>query len=88
MDKLTGFRQVTVLEMLQHLFRSYGEIDEIEPKENTVNMMGPYDPVEPLSRLIDQPEKGQEFARPGGLIIANYIMVCVCVLTDLRSQTV
>ena len=38
-------------------------------------MMGPYDPAEPLTRLIDQLKKGSEFARAVGQKIANVIMV-------------
>ena len=45
--------------MMQHLFTSYREIDEINLKENEVKMMGPYDPVEPISRLTEQLEKGR-----------------------------
>ena len=48
-DQLTGFGQVSALTMLQHLFSSYGVIDEINLKENTVNMMGPHDHAEPLA---------------------------------------
>ena len=44
MDQLIGFGQMTVLKMLQHLFRSYGGIDEIKLEENVVKMMGEYDP--------------------------------------------
>ena len=40
--------------MLQHLFTSYGGIDKIDLEENAVNMMEPYDPVEPLAQLIRQ----------------------------------
>ena len=58
MDQLKGFRQVTSLEIIRHIFRSYGAIDEIKLEENSVKMMGPYDPAEPLARLIGQLEKG------------------------------
>ena len=47
--------------MLQHMFSFYGEIGEINLKENAVKMTGPYEPIEPLSWLIDQLEKGREF---------------------------
>ena len=47
--QLTGFGQVSALIMLQHLFSSYGSINEIDLKENAVKMMGPYDPAEPLA---------------------------------------
>ena len=53
-DQITGFRQVYVLTMLQHLFSKYWAIDEIDLEENAVKMMGPYNPTEPLPRLIKQ----------------------------------
>ena len=48
-DQLTGFRQVTMLKMTQHLFNSYGAIDEIYLEENAVKTMGPHDPAKPSS---------------------------------------
>ena len=56
---MTGFEQVSALTTIQHIFTSYGEIEEIDQEENTVKMMGPYDPAEPLSGLIKQLEKGK-----------------------------
>ena len=47
-DQLKGFGQVTALTMLQHMFSGYGSIDKINLEENTVKMMGPHDPAEPL----------------------------------------
>ena len=38
-------------------------------------MIGPYDPVEPLARLIEQLEKEIEFALSGGQTISDVIMV-------------
>ena len=57
-DQFTGFGQVSTLTMLQHLFASYGLIGEIDLEESAVKMMGPYNPAEPLSQLIEQLEKG------------------------------
>ena len=44
-DQFMGFIQVTALTMLQHLFSSYGSIDEIGLEENAVKMVGTYDPT-------------------------------------------
>ena len=52
MDQLTGFEQVTALDMLQHIFRSYWAIDETDLEENAVKMMGTYEPSEPPTSLI------------------------------------
>ena len=65
-DQLTGFGQVYALTMIQYLFSSYRAIDKINLKDNAVKMMGTYDPMEPFVRLIEQLEKGREFAQAGG----------------------
>ena len=74
-DQLTGFGQVTALEMLQHLFRFNGLIDKIDLKKNSVKMMGPYNPDGPLACLIDKLKEGQEFSRSRVQIIADATMV-------------
>ena len=37
--------------------------------------MGPYDPAEPLAWIIEQLEKGREFARAGGQTISSAMMM-------------
>ena len=74
-NQLTMAGQVSTLTILQHLFSSYRAIEEIDLDENSVKMMGPYDPVEPLSRLIEQLEKGRELARAGEKTISDSITV-------------
>ena len=58
-DQLIGFRQVSVLTMLQRILSSYRAIEEIDLEENAVKMMGTYNPAEPLDQLIEQLEKGR-----------------------------
>ena len=38
-------------------------------------MVGPYDPTELLARLIEQLEKGREFAQAGGQTIPDAVMI-------------
>ena len=38
-------------------------------------MMGVYDPLEPLTRLIEQLEKGLKFAKSGGQTISDAMMM-------------
>ena len=51
-DQHTGFGQVTALTVLQHMLSRYRVINKINLEKNTVKMMGPYNPAEPLDRLI------------------------------------
>ena len=74
-DQLTGFVQVSALIMMQHLFSSYEAIDNIDLEENAVKIMGPYNPAEPLARIIEQLEKWREFARAGGQKISGAMMM-------------
>ena len=74
-DYMIGFGQVSELIMLQHPFTGYEAIDEIDLKENKEKIMGPYDHVEPLDRLIEELEKGREFARSVGQKISDAMMV-------------
>ena len=50
-------------------------IDKIDLEKNMVKMMRPYEPTEPLTCIIDRPEKGKGFARSGGKNISNTMMV-------------
>ena len=72
---MTGFGQVSLLSMIQHLFSSYGTIDEIYLEENDVNMMGTYNPTEPIARFIKKLKKGREFTQEGGQTISDSMMV-------------
>ena len=51
--------------MLQHIFRLYRVIDEIDPKENSFKIMGTYNPAEPLARLIDKLRKVSVICKSG-----------------------
>ena len=74
-NQLTGFGQVSALNMLQHIFNSYTAIEEIDLEENTVKMMSPYDPAELLARLIEKLGKGGEFSHAVGNTISYTMMV-------------
>ena len=53
--QIIGFGQVSALTMLHHLFLSYRTIDKIYLEENSANIMGTYDPIEPLTSAVPQP---------------------------------
>ena len=66
MDQLTVFGQVTALNILQHIFRSYGAIEKINLEKNAFKMMDPYEPSKTLDRIIDQLKEGWYFSILGG----------------------
>ena len=73
--QLTGFIQVYAITMIQELFSSYRAIDKMDLEENAVKIIGPYDPAEPLARLIEKSEKGREFSQAGGQTIYDAMMM-------------
>eukprot|EP00978_Attheya_sp_CCMP212_P014573 scaffold37188_cov29-Attheya_sp.AAC.7 len=73
--ELTGFNQVTALQMITHLYATYGDIDEVDIKDNKVAMMKAYDPEKPLTTLISQLEEGRDFAHIGLQPISENVMV-------------
>ena len=73
--------------MIQHQFSSYREINEIDLEEYSVKMIRPYKPAEPLARIIEQLEKGREFAQSGGQMISDVMMVSkgITLLAQMRG---
>ena len=59
--QLEGFRQVTALQIIQHLFSSYGVINGINLKENVVKMIRPYNLTKPYSDSSSNYKKGESF---------------------------
>ena len=45
------------------ILRAYMAINDINPKENSVYMIGAYHPAEPMEILIEHIKKGREFVR-------------------------
>ena len=74
-DQLTGFFTGVRANHDAAYICQLQAIDEIDLEENSVKMMGPYGPAEPLARLIQQLEKGREFARAGGQTISDAMMM-------------
>ena len=40
--------------MINHVYITYGDIEDIDLEKNNMNMMKPYDPKQPLAALIQQ----------------------------------
>jgi hypothetical protein len=73
--ELTGFNQVTALQMVTHLYTTYGYIDEVDIEDNLVAMMKLYDPEKPLATLTSQVEDGRAFGHIGLQSISENMMV-------------
>jgi hypothetical protein len=62
---VTGFANVTAGPMLQHLYRSYRQINPAALLTNNTTMKTAYDPNQPIEAFIDQIEDCVAFANAG-----------------------
>jgi hypothetical protein len=61
-NRHTGYTSVTSLELLLHLYGTYGRITQIDLNDNDKRMKTPYDPTLPIENLYDQIETACEYA--------------------------
>ena len=61
-----GFAGVTCLQLLTHLWATYGQITQAELDENEARMKAPWSPPTPVENLFTQLDKGVAFATAGG----------------------
>ena len=60
-----GYAQVTTLQLITHLYDTYGRITPNALKENDQRLHQAYDPTMPFEILVDQVEDAVEFASAG-----------------------
>ena len=65
-DPSTQFLLVSPLQILNHLWTNFGEIDESDLRENEVRMKAAWNPPTPIQDLFKQMKTGQDFAKKGG----------------------
>jgi hypothetical protein len=55
-NRITGFATATTLEMLTHLYTSYGRLTPADLQGNDTRLHNPYDPNQPIKSLSNQIE--------------------------------
>ena len=61
----TGFSNLTTLQMMTHLWTTYGTIEETDLNNNLIQMATAWHPTNPIESLFKQIDDGIEFARAG-----------------------
>ena len=64
-NPMVGLANTTPLQIITHLYGTYGDIDEVDLETNKTNMMRPYSPDQPIATLVEQLERGRFFAATG-----------------------
>ena len=67
----TKYALVTPLELLEHLHKTYGTVDDHDKTENEERMKEAWCPPTPIEKLFTQLQEGQEFAQFGGESISD-----------------
>ena len=65
-NRHTGYASVTPLQLVTHLYRTYGQITPMDLDANVTRFKRPFDPAQPFKTLIQQIEDAQEYADAGG----------------------
>jgi hypothetical protein len=55
-NRITGFANVTTLQLLSHLYTNYGRLSPADLQDNDTRMRNNYDPNQPIEAFIDQIE--------------------------------
>ena len=55
---MVGLVNITPLQIITHLYDTYGDIDEVDLETNKTTMMKPYCPDQPIATLVKQLEHG------------------------------
>eukprot|EP00957_Ditylum_brightwellii_P190925 14538023-Ditylum_brightwellii.AAC.1 len=63
---IMGYKERTVLELLQHLYTNYGQLDSMQLTANAVELRGDYDPSTPIEKYIAQVKKCIDIAANDG----------------------
>ena len=68
-DEVTSYNQVTPLQLLTHLWDTYGQITEADLSANESRMYADWNPPTPIETLYEQLTEGQKFAARGNEVI-------------------
>ena len=81
-DLHTGYTQLATLDIITHLYDTYGDITAYDLAVNNMQLNKPYDANQPISQLFKQIEEAGEFAAAAGspfsdcqILDAAYLLV-------------
>jgi hypothetical protein len=77
-DPITKFRRCTPLELLDHLWTTFGTITSKDLTDNWSLMNAQWNPPTPIADLFQQLQDGQTFAKDGLKDITDSQLLCLC----------
>jgi hypothetical protein len=70
-DNMVGYANTTTREMLDHLFKTYGNITAVDLEIKFENIRRAWDPQQPVESLFKQIQDCADYSEAGGLIIGH-----------------
>jgi hypothetical protein len=70
-DNMVGFANISAIDMLDHLFSTYGNITAVDLEINFEHMRRAWDPQQPVELLFKQIQDCADYSEAGGVLIGN-----------------
>jgi hypothetical protein len=70
-DNMVGFAKISAMDMLDHLFGTYGNITAIDLEINFEHMRRAWDPRQPVESLFNQIQDCADYSEAGGVLIGH-----------------
>jgi hypothetical protein len=70
-DNMVGFANISARDMLDHLFRTYGNITAVDLEINFEHMRRAWDPQQPVESLFKQIQDCADYSEEGGVLIGH-----------------
>jgi hypothetical protein len=70
-DKMVGYANISSIDMLDHLFETYGNITAVDLEINFEHMRRLWDPQQPVESLFKQIQYCADHSEAGGLLIGH-----------------
>jgi hypothetical protein len=68
---MVGFANISARNMLDHLFRTYGNITAVDLEINFEHMCQAWDPQQPVESLFQQIKECADYFEAGGVLIGH-----------------
>jgi hypothetical protein len=68
---MVGFTNISAIDMLDHLFSTYGNITAVDLEINFENMRRAWDPQQPVESLFKQIQDCADYSEAGGILIGH-----------------
>jgi hypothetical protein len=70
-DNMVGYANISAIDMLYHLFETYGNITAVDLEINFEHMRQAWDPQHPVESLFKQIQDCGDYSESGGVLVGH-----------------